>query len=504
MIVKGASIVFVGFIISKFFSYLYRLFIARYFGPTDYGLFSLGLAVLGLFTTIALLGLSSAVIRYTAYYKAKNDERRVKGTITSSLKMALPFSILLSILLIILSPYLAVNLFQEQELMGVLIILSFSIPFSTLFYIFVSVFVGFKRIKYQVYSENIFSNLAKLIFITIFGILGFGVLGITWAFTLSVFLSFLVSIYFLGKVYPILKTKVVSIPLRGELLRYSLPLTFMFFMGFIILWTDTIMLGYFKSASDVGIYNAAVPTAQLLLLFPNALTCLFLPIITGLHARGKKKELESIYKTITRWIFYINFPVFLLMILFSRQILNLLFGPVYISGYMSLVILSFGFLLHKNILAIRILEMLKKTRHLMYITIICSVTNVTLNYLLIPIYGITGAAVATVATQIVMYCLLLLFSYHFTKMIPFSMNMIKSVISGIVAIAITHSVARLLFSTFSVYTMAVLFFIFISLYIFTILLLRSFKREDIEIMKAIERKSGIRIAFLRKTIKRFV
>jgi len=61
-----------------------------------------------------------------------------------------------------------------------------------------------------------------------------------------------------------------------------------------------------------------------------------------------------------------------------------------------------------------------------------------------------------------------------------------------------------LFASFSIYILAGLFLAFLFLYGFILLLLRSFNKEDIEIMKTIERKSGLKIEFLRNVLKRFM
>ena len=128
------------------------------------------------------------------------------------------------------------------------------------------------------------------------------------------------------------------------MLSFSLPLVLSGFMGTIIMWTDTTMLGFFKNAVVVGIYNAAIPTAQILMVFPSALSALFLPVITELYSKGEEKELRTVYKVIAKWMFYLNFPVFLLLVIFSRQVLNITFGKEYITGYIALILLGGAYL----------------------------------------------------------------------------------------------------------------------------------------------------------------
>ncbi len=503
-IAKGAGIAFIGIIASKFFTYLFRIFVARYFGPGDYGLFSIGIAVLSFFMVFALLGLQTGVIRYIAHYRAKGDDNRVRGVITSSIKMVLPTSVVMCILMMILSPYLAVNVFSKPGLAGILLVLSISIPFSVMITILASVFVGFKQNKYQVFSEQISVNLAKLVLVILFGILAFGIVGIAWSWTIAMVLAFFLSLYFLRKVYPDLRAKVASIPMKRELFSYSLPLLLVASMGFLIMWTDTLMLGIFRTASDVGIYNAAMPTGLLLFIFPNAIAALFLPIITELYARKKMKELKRIYKTVTRWAFYINFPMFLLMVFFSGQILNLIFGPEYVAGYGVLIIISTGFMFRKSVMAVQMLQMLKKTRYIFLISASSAILNIILNLLLIPTYGIIGAATASMITYIISISMLLTFFYRFGRINPFSKSMLKSVFAGLLAIAVIYLVGHALFTVFTIYVLAGLFIAFILLYGLILLLIKGLGREDIEIMNVIEKKSGLKLNFLKRIFKKFV
>ena len=81
-IAKGAGITFVGTAIGIFFGFFTRMVIARFLGPGDHGLISLGVAGLSIAATIGLLGLPAGITRYVSFYKGKGDKGRIKGTIT--------------------------------------------------------------------------------------------------------------------------------------------------------------------------------------------------------------------------------------------------------------------------------------------------------------------------------------------------------------------------------------------------------------------------------------
>ncbi|MBN1896573.1 MAG: oligosaccharide flippase family protein [Candidatus Aenigmarchaeota archaeon] len=501
---KGAGIVLAGLILSKIFTLIYRVFIAQFYGPTDYGIFSLGIAVLSLFAMTSLIGLQSGVVRFVSHYRSKKDNERVKGTIISSLKITLPLSIAMSIILALLSEFIGLTVFHETELVNVLMILSISIPFTTLMTILMSAFIGFKKADYRVYTENISLNSFKLLLILLFGIAGLGISGIAWAWTIATIMTFIVTVLLIRKLYPDIKSSLKSVEIKSELFKYSAPLLFTGTMGFIILWTDTIMIGIFMEASDVGIYNAAMPIGQILFMTANAIIALFLPVITELYSKNKIKKINNLYKTVSRWTLYVNLPIFLVLVFFSRQVLSIMFGPEYTSGYIVLVILSVGFMIKKTFPVIETLQMAKKTKNVMYAIASGTAANVILNIMLIPAMGINGAALASMSTYTISTLMMLFYTRKFVKISPFSVNMLKGIAAALISMAFTYILAEQFFTAFTIPIMAVMFTVFMLIYMFLLLVFRCFTHEDIELIKSIERSSGIKIGFVRNLMKMFL
>ncbi len=510
-IARGAGIVFAGLFISKILAYLYRLFIARFFGPGDYGLFSIGIAVIGLFTVLALLGLPTGVTRYVAFHNAKGEERKTRGVILSAVLMVLVSSVILSAVLMLLSGFIATGIFSEPALGPVLLVLAMSIPFTALFNLVYSVFLGFRKVEYRVYTESIFQNVSRLLLVVVFGMVSGAVLGIAWAWTAAVITTFVFSLYLLGRCCP-LRSAVRPEYEIGELLRYSLPLLLVGFMGFLVLWTDTMMLGFFRDSYETGIYNAALPTSQLLLIIPSAFTMIFMPLITELHAKKRLAELKNVYRTVTKWTFFFNIPIFLLLILFSRQILNILFGPEYIPGFQAIVILSVGIMLYTSVPNVMVLQMIKKTKEVMYVTIVNATSNVALNLLLIPldldlgfmvIGGMNGAAIASAITYMISFSLMFLLAFKNTRINPISGKIAKSLVAAVISSFVVYIIASTTLDLFPVTVLVILFGIFVSLYAFMLLVLKGFDSNDIKIIRSIEKKVGIRIGFARRIIRRF-
>jgi O-antigen/teichoic acid export membrane protein len=185
-------------------------------------------------------------------------------------------------------------------------------------------------------------------------------------------------------------------------------------------WADTVMLGYFRTTKEVGVYNAALPTAMLLLMVPNALLSIFLPVITSEHAKRRMDSIRILYITIVKWIGLLGLPILFIMSIFSSPILIKFFGLEYASGGTSLIILSIGYFIFTLFWpASHLIAMIKKTQISFFISLSATSTNILLNWFLIPIYGINGAAIATASSTALNGILYGYFAHRYLKITPF-------------------------------------------------------------------------------------
>ena len=407
IIAGGALITLIGILISKLFSYFYRLIVSR-LGSENYGLISLAFAVVGILSIFTSIGLDFGITRYISYYKNKNDLPRLKGTFFSAFKISFVLSIIFSMILFFSSNFISINLFHNQNLSILLKVFSLVLIFQSVRKIITETIRAFQKINYYVISLNIVEPVVNLLLTLIFIYLGYSLTGISIAYVSAVFISLAISIYFLEKkVFPIFTSKIASIYENKELISYSWPLMFSTALARFIVWTDILFLGFYKTASDVGIYNTAIPTAQLLLIAPTAILNLFVPIITELIAKNNPDEIKGIYQTTTKWIFFINFPIFLIFIMNSNPIL-------FASRYM--------------------LDSLKKTKFILLNTIIVTLLNIILNLILIPKYGILGAAIATALTISLFGIINWIKVYNINKINVFKLSYVKSIFASIIAV----------------------------------------------------------------------
>jgi len=486
-IVKGSSIVFIGIFISKFLAYVYRLLIARV-GPEQYGLFSIALGLTGILVTISVLGLNLGLMRYIPFFKGKEDNEKILLTIRESLKLTAAISLFFSILVFFLSEKISIGLFNNHELIPILKIMSLSIFFGTLTFMLYDLMIAFQKAKYHVLIKNFFENAIKIVltFILIY-IIGIGALGAAYGYLFSLIISLFVAIYMVNKyVFRFITIKKIygGIKIRKELVSYSMPLMFSDLSISIIVWTDTLILGHFRSATEVGIYNAALPTAHLMYLIPYALMMLFLPVLTESYSKGEKEVLNSIYLRVTKWIFFTNLMLVSFFVLFSRIIMKNLFGQEYISGNIVLIILSLGLFLGYLIEPTeRMFMILKKTKTIFLITISVLVSSLSLNFMLIPIYGMIGAAIAAAITQILIFLLYAVSGYIITKINPFKF---KYFLNALILLSVLGFIKY--FFSGNLLIMLLMFMGYILLSILLLAITNIIEKEDILFIKLILKK----------------
>jgi len=486
-IIKSAGIVFLGLIFGKLFSYLYVIILAK-LGSSNYGLITLAFTIISFLSILTLLGLKSALIRYVAFYKAKKNIKKIKGTVYSSIIISLSFSLFVSILLFIFSKEIALRLFHNQDLTILLKILAFVIPIRSLSRIFLTTLQAFQKIKEVTITEQIIENVLKLIITFVLIALGFKSIGAVFAFIIVSLITLFLAIYFVNKnIHFLLNKKIKNLYNYKELIIFGLPLLFSDFLVNITKWLDTWFLGFFRTTSEVGLYNVVLPTANLLVLIPTALMTLFTPIITELYAKNKMKQIKNISKFVSKWIFFINLPIAVFLMIFSKQILAIMFGGEYIVSYAAMIILVIGYIPYSlSHINANILQTIKKTNLIFLIFLIATVLNIVLNIILIPRYGIVGAAITSSLYLITLYLLMSYFVFKYKRIQFVKLEYLKSIISILFASLITIRLATIIKPN-SIISLIILSIILFIIYCLFIVLLKGINKDDIAIFNGLKK-----------------
>ena len=505
-IAKGTGIVFTGTIIGLIIGFVGRVILIRFITQTEYGIYSLALVIISIFVTISTLGLSEGSTRYIAYFRGKKEEGKVKGIISSSIKIAFVASISLAVISFFISDFISTSIFHAPELSTPLKIFSIAIPFTVLINVFIAIFRGFDRVEPSVYFQNILRNILFILFLFAVILFGLPFLGVIFAYLASIAITCVAFVMYMLKKSPlsVRSGSRVTNPMTKDLLFFSVPLLAVGIIQMIATWTDMLMLGYFKTPDVVGLYNAALPLAHLLSTALLSVNFLFVPIISQLYAKNLIEEMKRSYAILTKWIFLATLPIFFIFFLFPEVVLNLLFGHQYIGAAVALQILSLGFFIHASFGPNSgILLTMGKTRLLMWIFLIGALINITLNITLIPPLGVVGAAIASALSFIAMNIFKATKLYQFSKIHPVTKNYLKPIMISIVLIFLIMLIVRNLFPI-TFWMLPIFLAIFLVAYVLSLLLTKSFDNEDIMMLLTIEQRIGIDTTVIKRILKRFL
>ena len=490
-LVKGAGLTAVGMFTSKALAYLYRILVGRYLGPEAYGQLSIGMMVFGITMTVTSLGLGSGLQNFIPEYRSENDEAAIKGAVLSSLQLTTISTVLVGLTVFFSAEFIAVRIFESPALTEIIRVFGLLPIVARPYRIMLETSVGFNTAKFKVGVEQILQNTIQIIATGILLFYGFNVMGAIWGWVIASLISAAAAFYLVEKkLGPILTSKVKPNYQHRKLFKYSYPLLFTGLIGSILGWTDTGFLGYYMSESAVGLYNAAFPTALLILIPHQAFGTLALSSFSEL---GSKKEegLSSAMKTITNWTFALVFPTFLIMALFSEQIIQILFGKEYLAAAPALTILALGNLV--NAAVGRVGSFMKsrgRTKILLYNSMVVLVVNIALNILLIPELGITGAAIATASSTILGNLIVFLMIWRYEKIVSLDRNMLKTLVAGILSLSLVYILIDNSFTTTPLWALIPSGIIFSITYLLLFLKTGGLKEYDKEIIITTGRKIG--------------
>ena len=506
-ITKGAGLFLVGIIAGRFILFIGRLLIARHGVEADYGVYSLASVVFSIATVIAVLGMGRGVSRSIAYARGQKDVKKVQNLIPAALHFVLLASIVLCAIIFFASDTLAAGVFHDVSLAFPLKVFAVGIPFAALAGIFAAIFQGFGEVKPTVYFNNIMRSLLFVALLLPVVFLNLPFAGVYYASLISMVITCAAMVIYSSRRLPVpirFRTGLRANPAARELLFFSLPLLGLAMLNMIISWTDTLMLGSFKSSVDVGLYNAAHPPAALISTPLLALQPIYLPVTSALYAGGAISEIRRNFAILTKWLVAATMPLFLVLFLFPETVLGFLFGPNYVPAAGALRILSIGFIIGTllgpnggTFIA------MGHPRFVMWVTAAAVAMNVGLNAALIPPLGIEGAAIASLAAII---CANLIRSgrlYSLEKIQPFSKNLLKPMLSSLGLVFAFHFIFTH-FVTVVWWMLPVLFIAYYATYGLAILLTRSFDKEDIAMLLAMEKRLGIDLSFIKRILRRFL
>ena len=402
-VAKGSLYYFIGAVLAAGIAYLTRLLLVHNLSVEDYGLFYAVFTFVLFFAIFRELGMSQGLAKLISEYKAKKKYREIKSLITGATTTQFIVSLVFVAIFWIIAPHLSTSYFGDERATLLLRMLSLYLPLSIIFVNYTSIFRGFQNTKLYALSQPTL-NFFVLLIVYVGLAIGIGIYAPVYGYILSLVLFFILFTWFILKEFNLFKYKAKNTKIETKkLLLFSLPLIATGAGALIINYFDTLMLTYFTDLEQVGIYNIIYPTAMIIGTIGVSIGTILMPVISELWVKKKKKNIVTGMKIIYKYIFTLTLPLIVGLIAFSAVFINLFFGEEYLPGDLAFKIILVGVIFNIMFIINKMyLIGIGLPKKVMTLYIYGAGFNVIANLVLIPIYGLNGAAFATAMSFLLM------------------------------------------------------------------------------------------------------
>jgi O-antigen/teichoic acid export membrane protein len=439
---KGGGILTAGRMFAYGARFIVAFMLARLLGAEEYGLYVLALSAATMAGAIGMFGLDSAVVRYVAVSSGKRDDAGLWGTLQVGVGGGVLISALAGLGLIALAQPIAEQVFHEPELVPLLRLLGLTIPIFTLSDLLVAANHGLKKMLHSVIAEDVAQPLIRICLIGLLALGDLDAFQAIIAFVIADLAASVILLRLLNREFSLKRPLKAARRDVREIAGFSLPVWISQLLKKFRGNIQSLFLGAFSTVTSVGVFTVA----SKITVFGRMSSLSFMdsakPIVAQLHAQGEREQMGHVYQTTSRWIFVLNLPVILTIMLLPGPILSI-FGESFVAGATALVILACANLVNVGTgIGGTIIDMTGHTRLKLVNSVLQIILVIGTNLLLIPRWGVLGAAVASLISLSTIQVLRQLEVWILFRLLPYNRSFVKPVAAGLATLVIALAIRQ--------------------------------------------------------------
>lgn len=481
---RGSVTIFFSFVLSGLAALLIRIFLARSLTPEEYGMVYAAFYFVSFFGFFREMGLTASLARYIPEFLVRKDYSSIRASIKFVLLLQVIMVGTVSLVLFFLSPYIASSFIGQPEATQILryftVWLFFSIFYSTL----LSIFQGFRDISAHGLLTAGFEISILVLLVPLLFLLNLRADGAALAYLLGTFALCVSFFFYLRLKYreifskPSAQLKTVARPL----LLFSTPLAVGGIFLMLVSYVDTWAVTAFRGVEEVGYYQVAQPAARLLYYVAGSVVIPLFPLISELWTKKNEQLLSSVISSILRFSFLAMMPFVLVFIAFPEVIIRILFGEGYVAGAPVLQIFAvtaLASLLYK--IFSTTVAGIGKSKAIMVVAITVGTAALALNMILVPVWGMKGAALSQFIAHTVGFIAYAVYSRRFIKFSMPVLPMVKTIIGSVLTLVVVWSLKTFLVLPLFVET-AIVALTGLLFYVIWILVTKALTRDDVVLL----------------------
>jgi O-antigen/teichoic acid export membrane protein len=432
---QDSVIKFAGGAANGVFAFLGAIVITRGLHASEAGVFFEALAIYTIVSNTIELGADTGLMRMIPRYRALGRTQDVRRILQVALWPIIPIGTVAAVAMFVFAPQLS-RIFTEHAhhgagsiaLVPYIRVFALAVPLTSLTTVILAGTRGFGTMVPSVAINNLAEPAIRPVLVLGVLVAGLGSVAVALAWVAPVALGIPVVVLWL---YRLLRRaerrdhtdRTASRPhsdLASEFWRFSWPRGLAAVFSTVVTWLDTLLIGALRTTREAGIYTAATRYTLVGAALIQAVVIVISPLIASMMAnREDHPRAELLFQTSVWWLMIPTWPVYFVLITFAPVLLRV-FGHTYVNGSSALIILSAAVLFSTGVGPVTaVLLMGGKSSWNMIDAAVALVANVGLNLLLIPRYGINGAAIAWAASIVLINLLSILQVRFWMKLQPF-------------------------------------------------------------------------------------
>jgi len=395
-VARNAIYLLSGKLISTVLGVIFVIYVAIQLGLTQFGIYTLGNYFAGLFVILGDLGLGNYTTREIA-----RDKNNAQDILNRVFCLRLVLSLLAFIIGITVLLFVDYGLLTEQLTM---IILFTHIFFRSFLSFLFHIFEGFERMEFITIAEAFRRGIDLMIGVWVLS-QGYGLTFLILGLVLSDLIILTFTWILLYSSLPIRLRIVFSSIDWYETLVSSIPFGLLLVFLGVVNSIDTIMLGKIRGEDEVGLYGVVIRITSVLTIIPLMTATAMFPAISRLYNTSIDKA-RSIFLNLIRLMMFLGMPIAFGTTLIGSSLIVFIYDATYLPSALPLkiVIWSIG-IVFLNLPMIMFLSSIERQKQATMIIGISAMSNIILNLVLIPKYGMVGAAITTVISQVIILIL---------------------------------------------------------------------------------------------------
>lgn len=426
-IARQSSISFAGTVFTIVLSYVFRIYLARELGARLLGWNALGMALYSVCKLLGETGLPAAALRYSGVYGVRDESRDLNIFFGRGLLCTTAGTCALGLVVLLSRNWLATRIFHDAELSRYLPLYAILIPVGAASGFLVQTLCGLRMVARGTFVTKFVSFPFMIVSTVVALALGLSLWGYVAAQIAGEFLTLALVGWTLFRSARIKVgwAHIAKQRLQPEARWYAVSMLGMGLLGFIGGHADRLILGFYLSAQQVGVYAIATSAVTLTTIVLQAVNSIFAPTIASLHAQGEHGLLLRLYQTLTKWILAFTLPVILIFLILPGTIMSL-FGADFQSGWLILAIVTVGELVNCATGSVGYLLLMSGNQNWMIrVRLLLAALITLINIALIPRWGVIAAAAVSAAGTILSNVAYLVIVRRTLSLFPYNRSYLK-------------------------------------------------------------------------------